>query len=129
MALKSETGRTKKSIEEASSLQESEQQRKRGEQVIKKESPGAEEAMIEKNVSVVPIEKKISFFIKVLGFLLIVATAIMFCSAIYFYNQYVSFKQEEILDLNDRLRIIRAVFSVLAGCFFAYSRAVLLEHY
>lgn len=85
--------------------------------------------------------RKVPFLIKAIGILHLILISGLFYGSIYFYNQYVDFKGDGILengqftghvskaDIQSGMRILKAVLCIIGGFVLAYSRATLLENY
>jgi hypothetical protein len=113
------------SFDDANSLHESEMIEKRGKQ---KESLKKQEKV--KDSDLKHPKKNMPVLIKVLSIFHICVIAILFYFSIHFYSQYIDFKTDsEEFDIPSIIRIAKALLCIAFGCFFAFSRAILIENY
>ena len=117
-------------------LKESETQKKRSKGILK-EQEGTRKEEIKKEddkkeeikKEEIKIIKKIPFFIKFISFLHILLVGILFTLSIHFYNEFISMKRSEEIDVESGMRITKSIGCILLGVFLAYTRAVLLSNF
>lgn len=108
-------------LSKSDALRETEEQRSRKETKEEIEDVNMEEDKPKNHI--------VPFHIKLISFLHLVLVSVLFLFTIFFYNDYVTHKDGDVIDEQTAVRITKTVFCLGFGLLIAFSRAVLLEHY